>query len=81
MLMTKGSTAIIVVLCQGSSDRGTSRKGIGGQILGLVENNLLMLCPGLFLTTFPDGRFAPCWSWPTGFALLLVAISFELPSP
>ena len=42
--------------------------------------NCLLLCLGLFLVRFPDGRFVPRWSWLIGCALFVQGVFFELPA-
>lgn len=50
-------------------------------IFGIVQQNLLELCLGFFLVTFPDGRLAPRWSWLIGCTLFIQALLFEIPGP
>jgi hypothetical protein len=48
-------------------------------LIGIMQDDLLLLCQGLFLVTFPDGRFVPRWSWIIGCSLLIQSILFQLP--
>jgi hypothetical protein len=49
--------------------------------VGIFQENFQSLCLGLFLVTFPDGRFVPRWAWLVGCTLLIQAMLFELPAP
>ncbi|EFH88181.1 hypothetical protein [Ktedonobacter racemifer] len=48
--------------------------------VGIIQDaGLVLLCEGFFFVTFPDGRFAPRWSWIVGCSLLIQSILFQLP--
>jgi hypothetical protein len=49
--------------------------------INLIQVNAQLLCLGLFLVTFPNGRFVPRWSWLIGGTLFLQGILFQLPPP
>jgi hypothetical protein len=50
-------------------------------VVGILQENLQSLSLGLFLATFPDGRFVPRWGWLIGCTLFIQAILFQLPAP
>ena len=47
------------------------------QFVGAIQIQLLYLCFGFFLVTFPDGRFIPRWSWLIGFTLFVQGLLFQ----
>jgi hypothetical protein len=49
--------------------------------VNVIQTLMLLFCLGFFLVTFPDGRFAPRWSWLIGCTLFVQGILFMLPGP
>jgi hypothetical protein len=48
---------------------------------GIIQQCCQSLTLGFFLVTFPDGRFAPRWSWLVGCSLFFQALLFIIPGP
>jgi hypothetical protein len=51
------------------------------QVFVQIQTDCLFFCLGFFLVTFPDGRFAPRWSWLIGCTLFVQSIFFQIPGP
>ncbi len=49
-------------------------------IVEIMQANVQELCLGLFLVTFPDGRFVPRWSWLIGCTFFVQSLFFQLPN-